>query len=154
VLAPASAVATSLIDVRDLARWLVEAVEGGCPLGVYDAVANRGTLQDHLEVARRVAGHTGPVVHADDGWLTAYDVAEWSGPRSMPLWLADPDWVGFAGHRGARIAAHGLRPRPLEQTLADVLAWEEARPAPGVHGAGLRDEDERALLARLREGAA
>lgn len=154
VLAPESRVAASLIDVRDLARWLVSAVEGACPPGIYDAVANRGTLQDHLAVARAVAGHTGPVVHIDDAWLGGHGVAEWSGPRSLPLWLADPAWQGFAGHRGDKIAAAGLRPRPLSETLADVLAWEEARPAPGVRAAGLGDEDERALLAAVREGAA
>jgi hypothetical protein len=154
VLAPASHVAASLIDVRDLARWLVDAVAGACPPGVYDAVANRGTLQDHLAVAREVAGHTGPVTHVDDDWLIAQGVAEWSGPRSMPLWLADPEWRGFAGHRGEKILAAGLRPRPLAQTLADVLEWERSRPEPGVHGAGLTDDDERALLAAVREGAA
>lgn len=154
VLAPASGVATSLIDVRDLARWLVEALEGGCPSGIYDAVANRGTLQDHLAVAREVAGHTGPIAYVDDDWLRAQEVAEWSGPRSMPLWLADPDWFGFAGHRGEKILAHGLRPRPLAETLADLLAWEKSRPTPPPHGAGLADDEERALLAAARDGAA
>lgn len=154
VLAPASRVATSLIDVRDLARWLVAALEGACPPGIYDAVANRGTLQDHLAVAREVAGHAGPITRVDDDWLRDHEVAEWSGPRSMPLWLADPEWFGFAGHRGEKIRTHGLRPRPLAETLADVLAWEESRPVEPPHGAGLADDDERALLAGAREGAA
>lgn len=154
VLAPASRVAASLIDVRDLARWLVSAVSGACAPGIYDAVANGGTLQDHLDAARSVAGHGGPVVRVDDAWLSDRGVAEWSGPRSLPLWLADPDWQGFAGHRGDRILAAGLRPRPLEETLADTLAWEESRPASGVRGAGLSDDDERALLAAAGEGAA
>jgi 2'-hydroxyisoflavone reductase len=152
VLAPASRVAASLIDVRDLASWLVSAVEGVCPTGVYDAVANPGTLQDHLAIARSVAGHGGPVVEVDDAWLGAQGVAEWSGPRSLPLWLADPEWQGFAGRRGDRIIAAGLRPRPLAETLADTLAWESSRSVP--RGAGLTDEDERALLAAAEEGAA
>lgn len=152
VLAPASRVAASLIDVRDLARWLVEAVEGRCAPGVYDAVANRGTLQDHLAVARSAAGHVGRVVQVDDTWLAAQGVAEWSGPRSLPLWLTDPEWQGFAGHRGDRILAAGLRPRPLAETLADVLVWEQSRST--TRGAGLSDEDERALLAAAAEGAA
>lgn len=147
VLAPASRVPASLIDVRDLARWLVDAVGGACPAGVYDAVANPGTLQDHLAAAREVAGHTGPVTHVDDDWLAAEGVAEWSGPRSLPLWLRDPEWQGFAGRRGDKILAAGLRPRPLAETLADVLAWERSRPLSGVRGAGLSDDDERALLA-------
>lgn len=152
VLAPASDVAASLVDVRDLARWLVESVGGACPPGAYDAVANRSTLQEHLAVAREVAGHTGPVRYADDDWLRLQGVAEWSGPRSLPLWLTDPEWQGFAGHRGDRIRAAGLHPRPLAETLADTLAWERAQP-PGVRGAGLSDDDERALLATLEESA-
>ena len=47
----------------------------------------------------------------------------------------------------ARARAVGLRTRPLEETLTDVLAWELNRPGPGPHGAGLTDEEERQLLA-------
>jgi hypothetical protein len=63
--------------------------------------------------------------------------------------LTDRDWLGFAGRRGEKILAAGLNPRPLEATLADVLAWEMARPAPGPHGAGLTDPEELELLAAL-----
>jgi len=147
VLVPESSVATSLIDVRDLARWLVEAVAGEHGGGIYDAIANRVALNEHLAVARTVAAHQGPVVTASDGWLLERGVEQWMGPTSLPLWLAEPDSLGFAGRQGGKILANGLRPRPLAETLADVLAWEEARPVPGPHGAGLDDGEERELLA-------
>lgn len=137
-----------LLDVRDLAFWLVRAAEQHLP-GVYNAVGETMPLGDHLERARRVAGHDGPVVAASPEWLLAHDVQDWMGERSLPLWLADPDWRGMSGRDGDRAVAAGLVHRTLEQTLTDTLTWELSRPGR-VRGAGLTDGDERALLAELR----
>ena len=71
-------------------------------------------------------------------------------PRSLPLRLADPDWRGMSGRDGSRAVPAGLVRRPLEQTHADTLLWELSRPGH-VRGAGLTDDDERALLAELRD---
>jgi 2'-hydroxyisoflavone reductase len=128
VLIPASPLQTSLIDVRDLALWTVECSTGEHTTGVFDAIANRVALADFLGAARAVADHDGRTVPATDDWLLEHGVTEWMGPKSLPLWLADPDWRGFAAHLGTRITANGLAPRPLTETLSDVLAWEEARP--------------------------
>lgn len=147
VLVPSADLETSLVDVRDLAAWLVRCIEDATVTGAIDAIANRMPLADYLSVARRVAHHTGPLVRVDDRWLVDHGVAEWAGPRSLPLWLSDPDWRGFAGRSGRKAVAHGLAPRPLEETLADTLAWEEQLPVPGPHGAGLTDAEERELLA-------
>jgi 2'-hydroxyisoflavone reductase len=146
VLVPAATLETSMVDVRDLARWLLDAIAADIT-GCFDAVANRMPLGDHLATARAVAAHRGPIVPASDAWLTAARVAEWMGPRSLPLWLADPDWRGFGARSGARIAAAGLITRSLEETLRDALAWEEGRPAGDLRAAGLTDEEERELLA-------
>ena len=70
------------------------------------------------------------------------------GERSLPLWLADPDWQGFNALDSTRARRAGFVTRPLEQTLADTLAWELAR-APGPRRAGLSDHDERELLDTL-----
>jgi hypothetical protein len=52
-----------LVDVRDLAEWLIRtAVEG--TTGVVSATAETTILAHHLEMARRVAGHTATVVQA------------------------------------------------------------------------------------------
>lgn len=146
VLVPdAEARPTELIDVRDLAAWLV-ATEA---TGVFNAVGPEVPLGEHLTVARRVAGFTGAAALAPEPWLLEQEVAEWAGPRSLPLWLADPGWQGFAARDGSRARAAGLTHRPLAETLRDVLAWEETQPVH-PHGAGLSDEDERALLRLLR----
>ncbi|MGT2426572.1 NAD-dependent epimerase/dehydratase family protein [Amnibacterium kyonggiense] len=141
---------TELIDVRDLAAWLVRCAEDGTA-GVFDAVGLEVPLAEHLAAAGRAADSSAAVVAAPEGWLAAQGVVEWAGPRSLPLWLADPDWLGFTSRSGERARAAGLAHRPLDATLRDVLAWEETRPEH-PHGAGLADEEERELR-RLLAGA-
>jgi nucleoside-diphosphate-sugar epimerase len=141
---------SQLIDVRDLATWLVDCAENGVA-GVFNAVANRMSLSDHLGIARSVTGHAGQVVPASTDWLSGHGVTSWAGPRSLPLWIDDPGWFGFASRDTSRAEAAGLAARPLEHTLADVLEWELSRPQPGPHGAGLTDAEERALLAQARD---
>jgi 2'-hydroxyisoflavone reductase len=95
VLIPdAPTLATQIIDVRDLASWLVDAGSRAVA-GIFNATGTTVSLEEHLGIARAVAGHTGPVVRADPQWLVAHGVEEWMGERSLPLWLADPDWFGF-----------------------------------------------------------
>jgi nucleoside-diphosphate-sugar epimerase len=139
---------TALIDVRDLANWIVRLAEGKAH-GVFNAVGTPLPYPEHIEVARTVAGHTGPIVLATPDWLIDHGVAEWSGPRSLPLWLADQSWYGMNTRSNARALAAGLILRPLSETLADSLAWD-LRHFDGVaRGAGLTDVDERELLADL-----
>ena len=135
---------TALIDVRDLAGWLVDAAERGTA-GAFNAVGVPVPFADHLAEARSVAGGLATPVPASEEWLADHGVGEWSGPKSLPLWLRDPDWWGMNARSGERARAAGLVNRPLAETLADVLAWEGRRPNP--HGAGLTDDEERALLA-------
>ena len=139
---------TQVIDVRDLAGWIVDAGSAGLS-GTFNATGPSVRLVEHLEVARRVAGHRGRLVPATPAELEEHGVQEWMGERSLPLWLADPDWAGFNARDSAAGRAAGLQTRPLEETLADTLAWELTRDPPAPRRAGLTDEDERSLLAAL-----
>jgi nucleoside-diphosphate-sugar epimerase len=139
---------TQVIDVRDLAAWIVEVGTRGVA-GIFNVTGETVLFPEHLDVARAVAGHTGPVVRADQRWLLAQGVREWMGERSLPLWLADPDWIGFNARDNSRARAAGLITRPLEATLEDTLAWELTRGPTRTRGAGLSDDDERALLHAL-----
>jgi 2'-hydroxyisoflavone reductase len=148
VLVPdAEARATEVVDVRDLAAWLIRSAERGVG-GVFDAVGPEVPLGEHLATAQRIAAYTGEVVVAPEAWLAEQGVAEWMGPRSLPLWLADPEWQGFPARDGSRARAAGLTHRPLEETLRDGLAWESSQPVH-PHGTGLTDEEERDLLRLL-----
>lgn len=138
---------TALIDVRDLAEWLVLCAERATS-GTFNALANARPLTEHLDLARQAAGHDGPLVPASLGWLEEQGVGIWMGPRSLPLWLPGQEYAGHATRSTARAEAAGLSPRPLPDTLTDVLAWEETQDQP--HGAGLSDDEERDLVARAR----
>jgi 2'-hydroxyisoflavone reductase len=139
---------TAVIDVRDLATWLVQGAEGGFS-GVFNALGTPVPFLEHLDAIRMTAGHEGPVVRAPEAWLSERGVHEWSGPRSMPLWLADRSWYGMNARSNERALAAGLTLRPISETIADTLRWELGRDEVGPHGAGLADAEERDLLAEL-----
>ena len=139
---------TAIIDIRDLAAWLVLLAEGG-PVGTFNATGIPVPFFEHIDAARAAAAHHGAIVRAPASWLADHGVGEWSGPRSMPLWLADRSWYGMNARSNERALAAGLALRPLADTLAATLHWEIARADTGPHGAGLTDSDERELLAAL-----
>jgi 2'-hydroxyisoflavone reductase len=150
VLVPdAPALPTQVIDVRDLAAWVVDAGAAGLS-GTFNAVGETIPLPDHLALARSVASHSGPVVLVDQDWLLAHDVEPWMGERSLPLWLPLPDYAGFSARDGSAARAAGLVTRPLTDTLADTLAWELASGPDRPRRAGLTAEEERRLLAAAR----
>jgi 2'-hydroxyisoflavone reductase len=149
VLVPESAGhETQTIDVRDLAAWLVREGED-CHHGPVNAVGERCALGDVLALAREVAGHTGDVVEAHTDWLTKRGVTGWAGPRSLPLWLPEPEYAGFGARDDSRARRHGVDRRPLRDTLVDVLADERQRGLDRPRRAGLSRADELELLHEL-----
>jgi nucleoside-diphosphate-sugar epimerase len=138
----------SIVDVRDLAAWLVRCCESRTS-GTYDVVGTPDTLGGLLRAARDVAGHTGPVVTASAEWLAEHGVQEWMGEDSLPLWVSDVEWRGFGAHTGAAARAAGLTCRPVAETLRDAAAYEEGRDGTDPRRCGLSDETERRLLALL-----
>ncbi|HET7659566.1 MAG TPA: NAD-dependent epimerase/dehydratase family protein [Oryzihumus sp.] len=140
---------TQVIDVRDLARWLVESVEQE-RAGVFNLLGDVTPLGEHLATARRVAGHDGPLVPVSSQWLVDHGVEEWAGERSLPLWLHSEGWEAFGHRSNAAARESGLLLRPLEDTLRDTLAWE-LQAGPGrPRKAGLSPGDERDLIAKAR----
>jgi len=137
------------VDVRDLAAWLVDAIDDDSIRGVANAVGNVVALGDHLETARRVANHHGSVAAASREWLLDHGVNEFAGPRSMPLWLADPDWRSFMDRSNARATGLGLTLRPLDETLADALIWERVEGFERPRKAGMTSAEQDELVTQL-----
>ena len=135
-----------LLDVRDLAAWLVRCTLDGTA-GVVDAVGPTVTLGALLAAAAEAAGSSARPTPADPSWLDEQGVQPWMGPRSLPSWLPWAEYAGFAARSGAAARGLGLVTRPLVDTLRDALAWEEhERPDEVPRAAGLTEDDERELL--------
>lgn len=140
---------TALIDVRDLAAWLVHCVEQ-TTVGIFNAPGPSMPLPEHLNAARLAASSEARPTLAAQDWLLTHGVAEWAGPRSLPVWLADRSWYGMNLRSVDRARSAGLTTRPLVETLRDGLAWRQQQPDRDQRGAGLSDADERELLTELR----
>ncbi|AWB94250.1 reductase [Aeromicrobium chenweiae] len=137
-----------VIDVRDLAEWIVRAAGSGAT-GVVHGVGEPTTVGELIDRSAAVAGHSGERVAAGPDWLHAHDVEEWMGPRSLPLWLP-PDHHGMGMMDDTRALALGLRRRPIDDSLRDTLEDERERGLRRDRRAGLAREDELALLGELR----
>jgi nucleoside-diphosphate-sugar epimerase len=149
VLVPDSPVPTSVIDVRDLADWLVRAAQDRAT-GVANVSGPVLPLAEHLTIARQVAGHDGEVVAVAPDWLERHEVQPWSGPRSLPMWLPLPQYAGFMARSTAVAQGLGLATRPLPDTLHDTMEWELRQGPDRPRRAGLSPDDERQLVAAAR----
>lgn len=135
--------ATQVIDVRDLAAWILGSAESRTP-GDYDGV---GEVLGMAEMLARIA--EGCDADAELTWvpqdfLAAQGVEPWAGPDSIPLWLPRPEYDGLAAHDPAPSIAAGLALRPVSETACDTLAWLRATPDATV--TGITREKEAAVL--------
>lgn len=148
VLVPDAAGASAqVIDVDDLADFIVDAAVGGFG-GTVNAIGESMPLLDMLSLVRRTAGHVGAVRTAPAEWLVRHGVAHWAGPRSLPLWLPD-DMPGFATRDNSAYRAAGGGIRPLVETIERTLADERERGLSRSRSAGLERADELALIEAL-----
>lgn len=141
VLVPDAPDATcGILDGGDLAAWLVHAAEERYD-SAFNACGPSVPLHEIIAAARRVAGKGAPPPRPlAPEVLTAAGVSGWMGPASLPLWIDDPADRYFGKMDTSRARAAGLRFRPLADTLAAALAFEEMREVP--RAAGLTDEEE------------
>jgi 2'-hydroxyisoflavone reductase len=139
-----------VVDVRDLAAWLVEVVERGVT-GTFNAVgpARRLEMAALLADCARAAGTSPALTWVPASFLEKEGVAPWS---DLPVWVPVGPDSGFTQVSCARAIAQGLRFRPTVETARDTLAWwatlpEDRRARPR---AGIPPEREAEVLARWK----
>ncbi|YCH08418.1 NAD-dependent epimerase/dehydratase family protein [Arthrobacter sp. alpha11c] len=140
--------ATQIIDVRDLARWIIQGAEMDLT-GTYNALGDVVPFSEYISESSRTAlGQE--TVQADEDWLVEQGVDYWAGPDSLPLWLpADHD--GFQSRSNQAAKALGMALRPWQETLRDALDYERSLGLERERKAGLSRETERRLVGLLRE---
>ncbi|WP_435198393.1 NAD-dependent epimerase/dehydratase family protein [Janibacter sp. GS2] len=136
----------ALIDVRDLASWIVTAAEHKLD-GTFNTTGPTLPFREVIAAAARVADSATRPRAVPAARLAELGIGPWMGPASLPLWIDDPAWRGFATMNTDRAVAAGLVARPLDDTLRDTLAYENHRSEP--RQAGLTDEEERRVRASL-----
>ncbi|GLC25430.1 NAD-dependent epimerase/dehydratase family protein [Roseisolibacter agri] len=138
--------AVQIVDVRDLAAFMVRLVEDGRS-GIYNAAgpANGLTFGDFLTQAAAALDSTSRFVWVDD-----YAFLEQQGiTEAIPWVMLKGNDYGHTHVRNDRAKAAGLAFRPLAETVRDTLAWwptvpEARRASPRF---AIKPEQEVAALA-------
>ena len=151
VLAPPLDAPAQVIDVDDLAGWLVHGCEHATA-GVFNANGDQVSVGLLLEASASVAGAEPAYVEVTDEWLIEHGVAPWAGPDSLPMWLPQAEYAGFMTRSNRAAKAAGLRLRPLEESVRASLRWERERGLDRGRQAGLTPGREAELLRARRAG--
>ena len=140
---------TQVIDVRDLAEFIVHAAEKGYG-GTYNCTSPAGelTMGELLDTCRNVSGSDAQFTWASAEFLAEHEVAAWS---DMPVWV--PLEGEEAGHPFIDVdkaVAAGLTFRPISETVRGTLDWWSNEPQERKDKpmrAGLSAEREAEVLA-------
>jgi 2'-hydroxyisoflavone reductase len=135
---------TQIIDVRDLAAWIVDAAENRIS-GVYDAICRPTELPGFLTDIAEAVGTPVELVPASRAALAEAKVQEWMGPRSLPL-LLPLSHLGMGSHDPSESLAAGLRIRPLADAVLGALEHERVLGLDRERKAGLTPEEEAEVL--------
>jgi len=130
---------TQLIDVRDLAAWMMTLCEQVETSGTFNATHPGFAWSELVEACKAASGTDADVTWVPDAFLLEHEVGEW---MELPVWIADPAMAGVVEANVQRAVEAGLTFRPLEETARGALEHAETTDA-----AGLTPEREAELLA-------
>lgn len=141
-----------LIDVRDLAEWLVLLVENRT-IGKFNALG-----PDKPMTWGRVIAACQKAASAPDTltWIPGEFVAR-QEDVDFPIWAPYVgDTKGFHTWQNRRAVQAGLRFRPVEQTVTDTLAWykEQLKDEKGRTKMAFTPEQEAEMLKRWKAAKA
>jgi 2'-hydroxyisoflavone reductase len=130
MLAPGtSADPVQVIDVRDLAAWMMQLVEARTT-GIYNAISLPGALTMGAIV------RASELVSPDAGTRVTWVDEDFLGSIWKPEELDLPPWSPMKGEMagasltaGERARATGLKIRPIADTVRDTMEWFRTLPA-------------------------
>ena len=137
-----------VIDVRDLAAWLIAMAEAK-QTGIFNAVgpAEPVTMQQMFTRCAEGLNSAARVIWVDDAFLVAQGLTEW---MKLPFYIpaAETRFAGMFTVNGSKARAAGLQLRPLQRTATDTWQWIQSRPGGMAVKTGLaKDQEERLLTA-------
>ncbi|WP_345659261.1 NAD-dependent epimerase/dehydratase family protein [Streptomyces venetus] len=111
------------VDVRDLAEWILGAVEQGLS-GPYNLMSPQGhaTMGTLLDACVRVTGGAAELRWTEPEVILDAGIEPWV---QLPVWVPPGSDLHDALHSAdvSRALAAGLRCRPVEETVADTWNW-------------------------------
>ncbi|MFN2590148.1 MAG: epimerase [Actinomycetota bacterium] len=130
-----------VVDVRDLASFMLDRIEAG-DADVYGVVGPDRpiTMLDVLDTARMASGADTELEWVPERFLVELGDERWEW---LPMW--HPDDRGAHTYDVSKAVGAGLRHRPFETTVRDLVAWDRERGLPGLK-VGLAPEKEREIL--------
>jgi len=137
-----------IIDVRDLAAWTIAMVEAKHS-GAFNVVGPDYplTFERLLNECQSVTRSDAEFEWVNSDFLMNKKVIPWD---EMPLWNPcqgeTANMIYYLAQSNQKALDHGLRIRPLADTIRDVLAWDATRPADQIRSAGLAAKKEGRLL--------
>ncbi|WP_192814589.1 NAD-dependent epimerase/dehydratase family protein [Streptomyces griseoaurantiacus] len=131
VLAPGPReLAVPYVDARDLAAWVLSAVERGSS-GPYNVAGTpgRATMGELLDACVRVTGGAARLRWTPPATILAAGIEPWT---QLPVWVPRGTELETAvyGMDVSRAVREGLRHRPAEETVADTWAWLRTLDGP------------------------
>jgi 2'-hydroxyisoflavone reductase len=130
VLAPGDAGdLTQVIDVRDLAAFLLDGIHRGRG-GVYNLTGAPRPFGILLDLCR-----TATYSDAELTWVpTDRLVAAGVDSVGIPLWIGEPGYEAFNDVDSSHAVGAGLSCRAVTETIRDTLAWDLGRGGPDKEG--------------------
>ena len=133
------------IDARDVADWVIAMTEAG-QTGAYNITGpeQRLSMKEFLDRTNSALRAGGNFFWASEAILNKQNIGPW---MDMPLWLPDTENASLEFNLSKALKA-GLKIRALEETVCDILKWDQTRPQT-VLKAGITAEREEEVLTAL-----
>lgn len=133
-----------MIDGRDAAEFIINSLENGLG-GIFNLTGKPLSMESLLEACRNVARSDARFEWCDEKAIEASGLQPWT---ELPLWLPSSDESSRYMLQVSidKALACGLRFRPLETSLQELLAWDRSRRYTTLK-AGMSIDQENALFA-------